>query len=232
MTEQTNQTEQLKTEFLQKKTDYLAKEKQLNALDAEKTKAESMKCALELELDEIIAKTKEALSASKILTADEYAELKTADFNVKAKIEYYQAVSEELEEKIYILKESLHDERNKVLLARRLLCSEIFKEKFKLFSEEQQGAINELFSFIRYSDLKSNPYETRSSEELAINAFKSHLVKLINTDEELPNEFYFKNLTPNFEPKTPMRRHRERVEKEQGIIKSKGFEKLINSLIK
>lgn len=112
----TDQLNQLKAEFEQKKAEYLAKETQLKELEAKKTQSENMKSALENELQEIVEKTKSALNAAKVLSADEYTELKTADFNVKTKIEYYQALIEEQEEQIYQFKEALFNQRKKFYL--------------------------------------------------------------------------------------------------------------------
>lgn len=234
MTEQQTQLNQQKAEFEQKKADYLAKEPQLIALEAEKTKSENMKTALENELQEIIEKTKSALSAAKVLSADEYAELKTADFNIKSKIEYYQAVIEEQDEKIYQFKENLAKERKKLIYIRKLLFDDLADEIFKEFSEEIIEKLSDVFKFkyLSYSVHYSSLHNLNDPKDEAIEYIKTKILNLIDEKKPLSNDFVVKNLTSGFESKSPILKHRERVETEQGIRPKKGFERLIDDLTK
>lgn len=225
--------EQMKAEFNRRKHSYNAKQGQLKSLEAEKAQAENMKMALEAELEDIIAKTQTSLANNKILTADKYAELKTADFNVKAKIEYYQAVIEDLEEKIYSFKESLFLELEKLRHYREELFNKLLfacLEDFKKAHSEDFNAMYQLF--IHSSDMQYQYNENKTFSEQAkpqfLNLFKPLLISEINP----PEEYKIVNLTPDFTPKSPMRKHREEKEQELGITEPKGFQKLIKNLIK
>lgn len=220
----------LKTEFTKRKNDYLAKEKQLIALEAEKTKAENMKTALENELAQILEKTKGALNTPQMLSPDEYAELKSADFNVKAKIEYYQALIEEQDEKIYQYKATLHTERNELLACKKRLYSALYDEALETFKEKHGNALTELLALLRNSSqMDESIYYGEELEKFAINKLFSDLGKAVNQYATIP-EYNVKNLTPNFSPKRPTQLHQERVLREQGKLEPKGFEKLIKNL--
>lgn len=224
----TDQLNQLQAKFEQKKAEYLAKEPQLKALEAEKTQSENIKAALENELCEIVEKTKSALSAAKVLSADEYAELKTADFNVKTKIEYYQALIEEQEEKIYQCKEALFNQRKEILFVRRDIFKILAEERLK----EMQDKINDILNLLYFANLAN--YEPLSGleepEDNAVKQITEYIERLGRKERTMPDNFGVKSLTGDFKPKSPMQKHKERIEKEQGLIQAKGFEKLMNNL--
>ena len=70
------QIEQQKTAFQQQKAGYLALEKELNELQAEKRQAENILAALENELNDSLQRAKDKLNLLNSLSADDYIELK------------------------------------------------------------------------------------------------------------------------------------------------------------
>ena len=89
--------EQLQTTFQQQRKGYLNREKEVLELTAEKQQTESTFSAFKNELAELIANAQTKLTAAESLTADDYVALKNADSGLKARIEYYQALNEEID---------------------------------------------------------------------------------------------------------------------------------------
>ncbi|WP_439287091.1 hypothetical protein [Lonepinella sp. BR2357] len=225
MTEQTQTTdniEQLKAEFQQKKADYLAKESKLKGLESEKAKAEEMKAALENELQEIANKTQTAINADKFLTADQYAEMKSADFNLKAKIDYYQALIEELDERLYVLKAELFRERYDILPYRK----DIFLIEVKPLIEQFKKNNADLLSDI-YTLLINGGYSQNST----IQEINDIVESIINTDKAINSEYEVDNLIGDFRPQ-PTLRHQQKTLEEMGRAEPRGFKRLIKNLLK
>ncbi|WP_386692518.1 MULTISPECIES: hypothetical protein [unclassified Lonepinella] len=238
MTEQTQTTdniEQLKAEFQKKKADYLAKESKLKGLESEKAKAEEMKAALENELQEIADKTQTAIDADKFLTADQYAEMKSADFNLKAKIDYYQAVIEEVEDKLYKFKTELHYERSNILNLRVGLFREIIHTLIEDFKRSHGAELSKIFAIYAKSGLTNiNSYSPKDPIIQELDNFMDIVREFINISAPIDENFTVKNLIYDFKAPSIIKLHHDKTLEEMGILtpEPRGFKKLINDLTK
>jgi len=231
MTEPTlNQTEQLKAEFLQKKADYLAQRTDLDALRKEKTKAEEMKTALKEELRDLLLKTKGNVSA-RTISADEYAELKTGETSIKAKIDYFQALSEEQDKEIYALSERLEIDFKALEKSQRAYLVSLGYSKLHALIADNSAELNEILTVLlyggEYKKLQPAYGEVEeSNKELIFNIIKAEMMKKIDVIA-LDNELTFSKYH-SFKQLTPIQRHAQSF-KEKPLT---GFERLLAEMEK
>lgn len=129
------QIEQRKTAFQQQKAGYLALEKELNELQAEKRQAENILAALENELNDSLQRAKDKLNLLNSLSADDYVELKNKDTGLTARIEYYQALIEEIDTKLYDKKAQIYQERERLFYIRGAVFSSLADESLNKLIE-------------------------------------------------------------------------------------------------
>lgn len=230
MTEQTNQTEQLKADFLQKKADYLAQKTDLETLHKEKARAEEMKSALKEELRDLLLKTKGSVSA-RTISADDYAEIKTGEASIKAKIDYFQALSEEQDKEILLLSERLESDFKALVNSQKTYLSYLGYSKLSAFIADNSTELNEILTVLLYAGeyKKLQPAYgevEESNRELIFNIIKAEMMKKIDVIA-LDNELTFSKYH-SFKQLTPMQKHAQSF-KEKPLT---GFDRLLAEMEK
>lgn len=172
--------------------------------------------ALQYELQQNKAKSKEHLTAVNTLSLDEYLTLKQEDTGFKARIDYYTAVLEDLDEKYYQIKVELYKERTQLYQLR----AEIFKQLINPLCDEIIEKIKP-----EMSDLYT--YLALSGDKEPVNTIKLKIAQAIDTDKPIDEFYKFRNLTGSFEPKRPTQLHAESFNQQ-----AKGFERLFNNIYK
>ncbi|MEH8109239.1 hypothetical protein [Gallibacterium anatis] len=218
------------SEFKQRKADYLAEKKNLDELYKEKTKTLNIIAAFEQDLAEQARQAHNKLKECNFITADEYIALKQNETGNKARIEYYKAYLEELEDKIYHKKETLFTMRKKAEHFRQEMLTQEFLTLFDTFTTEQKDVLNRLYLLLKYSGM--------AQPNISIDGYKGtiefatktllfeKIASIINSDMKLDESLLLPHFIEASELKTPAQKHIESYSKDK-----KGFEKLIENLI-
>lgn len=223
------QIEQQKTAFQQQKAGYLALEKELNELQAEKRQAENILAALENELNDSLQRAKDKLNLLNSLSADDYVELKSKDTGLTARIEYYQALIEEIDTKLYDKKTQIYQERERLFYIRGAVFSSLADELLNKLIENCKQDLENIYNFLYLSGkFKPNPLlNEKGTIEYQVTEFIfNSLFKVINKNTPIEPEYTLPNFIEAFKPKNPMRLHVEKYSETE----PKGFQKLIHNL--
>lgn len=197
--------------FNQYKADFLTAEKPALAIQAELTKNGNILEALRNELDELIKRHKAKLAETGEISADEYVELKQQDAGYKARIEYYSAMQEELEENLYQAQEKLFSIRRQASKPRG---EYLFQEANNLFLEVIQNnkeAFDKIFCYLSKSGKFKN--ENLSLENQVLEHLKYMLFNNIDSNKQLESELRLSSeALSNFTPRRPTETHRIQTE--------------------
>lgn len=222
--------EQLQTTFQQQRKGYLNREKEVLELTAEKQQTESTLSAFKNELAELIANAQTKLTAAESLTADDYVALKNADSGLKARIEYYQALSEEIDIKLDTLNAQLFKEREALLILRNDIFYTMASERLNTLIENNKEQFDEVYRLLTLSgSIQPNALKDgyQSTREYAVKQYIGEQIgRAINPEIADPNGYELPVFTGDFKPKSPMRLHAESYE----TSKISGLRKLIHNL--
>ncbi|TCT13719.1 hypothetical protein EDC51_1115 [Bibersteinia trehalosi] len=214
--------------FNEQKAKFHEQEKAVIAVQAELDKAKAILEALENERAEFLQNQKAKLTDVSTLSADEYVELKNKDSGLKARIEYYQALIVDLENKRYDTQETLFQTQTELKRERTSIFIKSAEKQFTDLIEETRGKWQEIFTLLRYSGhFKQNPALSTKTEEQAILEYLSEKVlDAIPTDGTIAEEWKIHSEQLNeFMPKTPAKKHAENHQEQP-----KGLADLINEL--
>lgn len=212
--------------FNEQKAKFHEQEKVVNNAKAELNKAEAILEALKNEREQFIHAQKAKLADIGTISADEYVELKNKDSGLQARIEYYQALIVDLENKCYDSQEKLYSIQKQLRQKRK----EVFiQQAEKLFTDvmtENREKWQEIFALFSYSGhFKQDRSLTDKTEEQAILEYLSDkFVDRIPTDGKIAEEWQIYSVQlEGFAPKSPIKMHHDKF-KEQ----PKGLADLIN----
>lgn len=195
---------------------------------AEQEKNKQVLSAFKNELNELLQRTKFKIDSGEQLTADEYVELKQTDTGLKARIEYHQAVDEELENLIQVEKGKLFAIQQEMKSIRAVIFNCEAKSKLKSFISENQALFDELFSLLYLSGkLKPNHEMGLDEAETVLLYLKNRITANISRSPTVPAEFSLSSeVLMNFSPKRPTQ-----LLKEEHQPQKTGFKKLLTNLM-
>lgn len=221
--------EQLQQKFTALKERFSEQEQIIKNKLNEQEKISKLLKAFREEANELISRTKTKMENGETLTVDEYVEFKHADSGLKARIEYYEAVGNDLNNEIYLLKESLFILQRDMKAVRSEITEKIATQKLDKFISDNQTLLGELFSLLYYSEkFKPNELSFEEESDLIINHLKqkigSAIPKNYNIEESLNTS---SSLLLDFELKTPIKKHREKFTS----TKNKGLNELLTATV-
>lgn len=204
--------EQLQQKFTALKERFSEQEQIIKNKLNEQEKNSKLLKAFREEANELISRAKTKMENCETLSVDEYVEFKHADSGLKARIEYYEAVGNDLNNEIYLLKESLFILQRNMKAVRSEITEKIATQKLDKFISDNQTLLGELFSLLYYSEkFKPNELSFEEESDLIINHLKqkigSAIPKNYNIEESLNTS---SSLLLDFELKTPIKKHREK----------------------
>lgn len=216
-----------KATFDSKKAEMQEYAKSVQLVIDEKSKATAILEALQNERAEYIARQKEKLANTGEMSADEYVELRNKESGLNARIEYYTALLVDIDEKVYQAKENLHNLQRDLIFIR----GKIFKEKANKLLEEiisrEKDDLGNLFTYLYLSgNFDSISFTEETKEEKTLDFIKNKISEQIPTDKAVNIHYSaFVEQLKGFEPKSPMKKHRESFEP-----KKQGLSELLNNL--
>lgn len=229
MTQQTT-VEELQAKFDALKGDFHAQETAVEARQKEQTKNANILEALKQELSELLQRTQSKLERGETLTADEYVELKQSDTGLKARIEYYEALAEDLENLVYNERKKLLDIQRKTIVIRSELTEKIAEQKFIDFFKKNGAELQEIFNLFCITGNYGGYTKEFDYFEPTSKAVKDHLRtlldKVLTSNYNIPEDLsVFSIYLENFEEIRPTLKHKESFNK-----KEKGLNALIKNL--
>ncbi len=216
------QIDQFKTE----KNEYLALKTQLDELIKEKEKTLNIIEALKNEIAQNAQDAKASLDM-KDLSVDDYINIKQTDTGLKARIDYYSALYEEFDIKIYNKKEELYSKCNKLIKLRENIFHQKANFLIDEFISQNKDKLNEIFTSVYLSGvaIHNYSYKEKTNSEYVLDYINRIINKNINTNLNADKLFFFNYFINKSEIMTPAQRHKAMYDN-----KSKGFKNLLENL--
>lgn len=215
-------------QFNEQKAKFHEQEEAVLAVQTELNKAKNILEALKNEKAEFVARQKEILADNGTLSADEYVELKNKNSGLEARVEYYQALIVDLENKLYSEQDALLGQQWKLKQIRGKILSNKAEVLFNEFIQQNKDTLAEIYSCLLHTgEFKQNRNFTELTEEQAIIKYlKQKIAAQIKTDFPLDNELkLYSAQLANFKPKMPTALHKEKF-----LAPKTGLAELINNL--
>lgn len=211
----------------QLKAKFTEQEKQVIAIQSELTKNGNILQALKNELDEMIQRQKNKLAETGELSADEYVELKQKDAGYKARIEYYQALNTELEEKLYQAKEALYLMREKLKQDRGEYLYHQANAMLETLFNEKQAELAQIYGYLAQSKrIEPSDMMGETQQKAVMRYLFEQFEKRINTESKLDETLTLSSpVLADFSPKSPTQKHLESFNQNP-----KGFAALFQNL--
>ncbi|QIM62905.1 hypothetical protein A1D29_06170 [Pasteurellaceae bacterium Orientalotternb1] len=213
--------------FNQLKAKFTEQEKHVIAIQSELTKNGNILQALKNELDEMIQRQKNKLAETGELSADEYVELKQKDAGYKARIEYYQALNTELEEKLYQAKDALYLMREKLKQDRGEYLYQQANAMLETLFNDKQAELAQIYGYLAQSKRIEPSYLIGETQQKAVMRYLfEQFEKRINTESKLDEILTLSSpVLADFCPKSPTQKHLESFNQNP-----KGFAALFQNL--
>ena len=200
-------------QFNNQKETLIMIDRELAALHMQQAKNNATIAAVKSEYEQEAAAIKVKFEQSHELALDDYTLIQKAKAELKARLDFFTATGEELEEKIYQKSEQVFTAKAQLLETRKHL---IFSYGEALANEFIQQHIEQITLF-------------RSlAEKDGKDVFNEMLIKkLSGFDNSLPDEFKLPtlNLQQDWKPKTPTQKHVDSFKPQA----DKGFKRLLNN---
>lgn len=211
----------------QLKAKFTEQEKHVIAIQSELTKNGNILQALKNELDEMIQRQKNKLAETGELSADEYVELKQKDAGYKARIEYYQALNTELEEKLYQAKEALYLMREKLKQDRGEYLYHQANAMLETLFNEKQAELAQIYGYLAQSKrIEPSDMMGETQQKAVMRYLFEQFEKRINTESKLDETLTLSSpVLADFSPKSPTQKHLESFNQNP-----KGFAALFQNL--
>jgi len=211
-------------EFNSQKADLTSLDEELKLLEGKQAKNKATLSAVNNESESKLAEIKAKFETTKELTLDDYTESQKIKVELKSRADFFNAIGEELEAKIYSQREQVFNTRNRLLEVRKkliLFYGEALADEFI----QQHRAQIALFKSLIISGVSYDPVTEKDGKDV----FNEMLTqKLAAVKESLPDEFKLPalNLDSDWKPKTPTEIHLEQFQPQE----EKGFKRLLNNM--
>ena len=198
-------------------------DRELAALHMQQAKNTATIAAVKSEYEQEAAAIKVKFEQSHELALDDYTLIQRAKAELKARLDFFTATGEELEEKIYQKSEQVFTAKAQLLTTRKHL---IFSYGEALANEFIQQHIEQitLFRSLIVNGIEYDPITEKDGKDV----FNEILIKkLSDFDNSLPDEFKLPtlNLQQDWKPKTPTQKHVDSFKPRS----DKGFKRLLNN---
>ncbi len=211
-------------EFNSQKTALITLNGELKELEGKQIKNNAILSAIEGEFESELAGIKAKFEQAQELTIDDYTETQKLKAELKSRIDFFNAVNEELEEKIYLKREQiftahkcLHEMRKQLFM----FYGETLIDEFIQQHQEQIKLFKTLIvTYAGYNEKTGKEDEGKFNELLK--------EKLAIFDIEIPSEFTLPALAlpTDWKPKSPMQKHTDSFLP----LQEKGFKRLLNNI--
>ncbi|MBN6075908.1 hypothetical protein HYE60_11800 [Aggregatibacter actinomycetemcomitans] len=211
-------------EFDTQKAALISLNSELKELEGKQVKNNATLSAVKGEFESELAGIKAKFEQSHELTIDDYTETQKLKAEFKSRIEFFNAIDEELEEKIYLKREQIFTAHKRLDEMRKQLFMFYGEALIDEFIQQHQEQIK-LFKtlIVTYADYNE---KTGKKDESKFNKLLTE--KLAKFDIEVPAEFTLPvpALPTDWKPKSPMQKHTDGFLPQQ----EKGFKRLLNNI--
>ena len=211
-------------EFNRQKADLMSLDEELKLLEGKQAKNKATLSAVNNESESKLAEIKAKFETTKELTLDDYTESQKIKVELKSRADFFNAIGEELEAKIYSQREQVFNTRNRLLEVRKKLILSYGEALADEFIQQHRAQIA-LFKSLIISGVSYDPVTEKDGKDV----FNEMLTqKLAAVKESLPDEFKLPalNLDSDWKPKTPTEIHLEQFQPQE----EKGFKRLLNNM--
>lgn len=219
----------LMTEFEAQKSELIKSNDELAELERKKAKNNATLTAVNNEFGEKMKNIYAKFDKENELSIDDFTETQKLKAELKARIDFFTAAGEELDEKIYLLSEKIYfsklalkDARNRTISFLGYALLDEFIEQNKVKIELFKGLI--IYGVDTTYD-RFSPNDASNPHAIFERAIKEKFALL---DNPLSDEFKMPELVLNssWKPKTPTQKHLESFQPKE----NKGFKRLLNEM--
>jgi hypothetical protein len=206
-----------------KKANLIALDEELKALEGKQAKNAATLAAVRNEFETEISKIKAKFDQERELSLDDYAETQKLKAEYTARIDFFNAVGEELQPKLYKKREAVYDEKNAFLAARKALYRFAATALMDEFIEANKAQIA-LFKGMFVYSCDYNEYTGRDGHD----EFNDILEKKFQVELHLPQGTGLSPLAlaSDWQPKTPTQLHAETFAPQEKT----GFKRLLDNM--
>lgn len=210
-------------EFNQKKADLIALDDELKNLESKQAKNAATLTAVRNEFDVEIGKIKAKFDEQSELTLDDYSETQKLKAELKSRVDFFNAVGEELESKIYFKREEVYRAKTALFEFRKTLYQFTALCLMDEFIEQNKAKIA-LFKGLFVQSVDYDPLTGKSGHDV----FNELLPRKFNLEPRTPEEMKMPALTLAFDwkPKTLTQKHFESYQPQ----KESGFKRLLTEI--
>lgn len=210
-------------EFHQKKGELIALDDELKNLESKQAKNAATLTAVRNEFDAEIGKIKAKFDAQSELTLDDYSATQKLKAELKSRVDFFNAVGEELDAKIYDKKEKIYFEKYELLKRQRnayYFLANVLINEFIEKNKEEIGLFKGLF-------VSSFGYDSTTGKD-GYDEFNEMILKKLTVPITTPTglDSPLLSLSSEWRPKTPTQKHLEQFQDKE----AKGFKSLLNNM--
>ena len=211
----------LLSEFNRQKAELIALNEELKLLEGKQAKNKATLSAVNNESESKLAEIKAKFETTKELTLDDYTESQKIKVELKSRADFFNAIGEELEAKIYSQREQVFKAKKHLLESRKKLILFYGEALADEFIQQHRAQIT-LFRSLIIHGAGYNSVTEEDGEDV----FNKMLTKKLAAS--LPDEFKLPalNLNSDWKPKTPTEIHLEQFQPQE----EKGFKRLLNNM--
>ena len=210
-------------QFNNQKETLIMIDRELAALCMQQAKNNATIAAVKSEYEQEAATIKAKFEQGHELALDDYTLIQKAKAELKARLDFFTATGEELEEKIYQKSEQVFTAKAQLLATRKHLIFSYGEALANEFIKQHIEQIT-LFRSLIVNGIEYDPITEKDGKDV----FNEMLIKkLSGFDNSLPDEFKLPmlNLQQDWKPKTPTQKHSDSFKPHS----DKGFKRLLNS---
>lgn len=211
------------SEFNEKKAALIALSDELGMLERKQAKNTATISAVRTEFETEIAKIKAKFDEKSELTLDDYAETQKLKAELKARVDFFTAIDEELESKLYEKREETYKAKKELILFRKSLYRFFAESLLDEFIEQNKAKIA-LFKGLFVQSSEYDPLTGKDGHD----EFNDVLARKFNLEPIMPEELKLPplELADSWTPKTPSQKHIERFQPQT----EKGFKRLLTDI--
>ncbi|MDC2825477.1 hypothetical protein PHA51_05425 [Rodentibacter pneumotropicus] len=210
-------------EFNDKKAALIALSDELSTLERKQAKNNATIAAVRHEFETEIAKIKAKFETESELTLDDYSATQKLKAELKSRVDFFTALNEDLEQKLYDKREEVYTAKQDFLTFRKQIYRFTAEALIDEFMAQNKAKIA-LFKGLFVQSGEYNPQTGRDSHD----EFNDFIIKKFNVALTTPEELKLPPLAlaADWKPKTPTQKHVERFQ----VQEEKGLKRLLTEM--
>lgn len=210
-------------EFNDKKAALIALSDELSTLERKQVKNNATIAAVRHEFETEIAKIKAKFETESELSLDDYSATQKLKAELKSRVDFFTALNEDLEQKLYDKREEVYTAKQDFLTFRK----QIYRFTAKALIDEFMAQNKAKIALFKGLFVQSGEYDPLTEKD-GHDEFNALIIKKFNVELTTPEELKLPllALAADWKPKTPTQKHVERFQ----VQEEKGLKRLLTEM--